>query len=291
MPRTHRFDTLLERFKNPAYTGDNRCIPCTAINTFLAGVIALIAGVVARASSAGGVVAGLFVFGCALSVIYFRGYLVPGTPRLTKRYLPDWLLAIFDTADDPARGLYNPEVELRRIGAIEPDPRVDDLLLTPSFAQAWRESLSACTNTESDLRHGIADILLLSPDRLAVSSELSSFIATYDGDTIARWESQAACRADVAAAVVLAQRDPDWGRRSIDDRMELLATLRFFLERCPNCTGTVSLAHGVVESCCRTLDVAVVTCEDCDTRIAEVPIDLDAAESATVATTVSDWRK
>ncbi len=79
----------VEQLRQDEYTGENRCVPCTAVNLIIAVVIALAVGVAF-------VPAGAVVFGLSLATIYLRGYLVPGTPTLTKRYFPDWLLAKFD---------------------------------------------------------------------------------------------------------------------------------------------------------------------------------------------------
>ncbi|THE65586.1 hypothetical protein D8Y22_07165 [Salinadaptatus halalkaliphilus] len=268
----------IEQVKNPAYTGENRCPPCTVVNVLLAGVLAAVAGIVATSSPAPGGLVATTVFGGELAVIYVRGYLVPGTPQLTKRYLPDRVLAIFDK-DDAMSGTVDPEAELRRIGVIEADPAAGDVVLTPSFDRAWLEAIAEHTGTETGLRMGLADVLDLGPGRLEVIDRQTAVVAACDDAVIARWESSAACRADVGAAVVLSRVDPDWYRRPVAQRLDLLAALRFFLERCPTCAGTVGLAHETIESCCRTRDVAVVVCTDCGAEIAEVPFDVDAATS------------
>ncbi|SFB75300.1 hypothetical protein SAMN05444422_101738 [Halobiforma haloterrestris] len=86
--------SLLERFRNPEYTGDNRCLPCTAVNIVIAAVASALLAVV----SAG---VGAVAFVASLLAIYLRGYLVPGTPTLTKRYFPDRVLALFDKGPHP----------------------------------------------------------------------------------------------------------------------------------------------------------------------------------------------
>ena len=79
----------LDRVRQPEYTGENRCVPCTVANLAIAAV--LTAGL-AFASVPGAAVFAVFAVGS----IWLRGYLVPKTPELTKRYFPDWLLAKFD---------------------------------------------------------------------------------------------------------------------------------------------------------------------------------------------------
>jgi hypothetical protein len=83
---------IVDRLRRPEYTGENRCTPCTVVN----GAIALVgAGALAAVSVPLGI-ATLAVAGLA---IYLRGYLVPYTPTLTKRYFPERVLAAFDKAD------------------------------------------------------------------------------------------------------------------------------------------------------------------------------------------------
>jgi len=89
--------TALDRYKNQSYTGENRCTPCTVVNVVLAAALGLGLGLFAPPIGAAAFVVGL-------GSIYFRGYLVPGTPELTKQYFPEWLLARFDKLDEPPVG-------------------------------------------------------------------------------------------------------------------------------------------------------------------------------------------
>ena len=78
----------VDRLRRPEHTGENRCLPCTVVNL----VIAAIAGVAIAILQP---VVGVVVFVLSVLVIYLRGYLVPGTPTLTKRYLPAQVLELF----------------------------------------------------------------------------------------------------------------------------------------------------------------------------------------------------
>lgn len=81
--------SLTNQLRQPAYTGDNRCLPCTAVNIVIAVIVSVVASIVSP-------VLGVGVFVLALVAIYVRGYLVPGTPTLTKRYFPERVLHWFD---------------------------------------------------------------------------------------------------------------------------------------------------------------------------------------------------
>ncbi|MFC6975122.1 hypothetical protein ACFQL1_11345 [Halomicroarcula sp. GCM10025709] len=81
---------MLARLRDPEYTGENRCLPCTIVNSAIAVALAGAVGVgiaVATTPVLAGVAAALVLAVSALS-IWLRGYLVPGTPELTKRYMP-----------------------------------------------------------------------------------------------------------------------------------------------------------------------------------------------------------
>lgn len=98
----------LGRLARPEYTGENRCTPCTVVNLVFALAISIAVGRVRSLFALPTLVA-------ATAVIYLRGYLVPGTPTLTRRYLPDRVLAAFDKRpNEPETEV--PE-EMRRIAA------------------------------------------------------------------------------------------------------------------------------------------------------------------------------
>ncbi len=85
---------VVDDLRQPEHTGENRCEPCTVLNL----VIAAVAGsLIARKTR----LSGLLAIGISIALIYFRGYLVPGTPTLTKRYLPPEVLRWFGKDPDP----------------------------------------------------------------------------------------------------------------------------------------------------------------------------------------------
>ncbi|WP_049928960.1 hypothetical protein [Halopiger goleimassiliensis] len=85
---------VVDELKQPEYTGENRCLPCTIVNLAIAAVVGWLIGRKHR-------VAGVLAFAVSVVVIYLRGYLVPGTPTLTKRYLPPEVLRWFGKEPDP----------------------------------------------------------------------------------------------------------------------------------------------------------------------------------------------
>ncbi|WP_254762410.1 hypothetical protein [Natrinema marinum] len=120
---------VVDDLKQPEYTGENRCEPCTVLNLLIAAVVG---SLVARKSRLGGLVA----VGVSLALIYLRGYLVPGTPTLTKRYLPPAVLRWFgkDPESEVASGLGGVDTATSRdaesisvADSTDPSPPADDV--------------------------------------------------------------------------------------------------------------------------------------------------------------------
>lgn len=270
--------SLIDRLRQPKYTGENRCTPCAVVNI----AIATGAGVLAALASP---LLGASVFMLSLGTIYFRGYLVPGTPALTKRYFPDRVLRWFDKdSTTPTTGVAietDPERVLLEAGAVEPCQGGNDLCLTPDFQQAWHECIRT-TRTHNPAEDHLAGALNVSSenDRLTVDQHDNAFIAHTNDAVVGQWSSQAAVVADVAAATSLSERVPNWSDFAPAEVARVLMSLRIFIEQCPDCDGPVRVEENVVESCCRSYDVIASACQDCDARLFEMEWDDDVADDA-----------
>lgn len=174
--------------RQPEYTGDNRCIPCTAANTVIAVSLAAAVGygwfVVAGTGWWG---AALAVLAISLTSIWLRGYLVPGTPELTKRYFPDWLLAYFDKAPEgydteaeSANEEFDPEQLLLEAGVVEPCAQEDDLCLVDSFREAWNEQILELREAGAE-RDALADQLDVGREALQFEDHGDGFVAFLEG--------------------------------------------------------------------------------------------------------------
>ena len=257
---------LLNRFKRPEYTGRNRCTPCTILNVLIAGVAST---AVALVTIPGAIV----TFVVCLATIYLRGYLVPYTPIVTKRYFPDWVLRWFDTdhatVPESDEGLVDVEETLYSLDVVAECDIGTDLCLTPDFRAAWREQMSAVE--ESETRQGaIASLLDVPEEKLSFQEFDSAVLVRYDGRQIGQWESEAALLADIAADSALTEWDDRWNGIDVVNRSRILNTLRMFLDTCPDCGGLTNFGQETVESCCRSIDVVAVTCTDCDARLFEL---------------------
>jgi len=285
---------LVERLRQPEYTGENRCLPCTLVNVAIAWSGSLLVGTwlafVVDAAVAVAVAIGLLLVG--LLAVWLRGYLVPGTPALTKRYLPERVLSAFGKTPDeellvhPGErgGEPDPDLDIEGVlldvGALEPC-RGDDYCLTDSFREQWHTRMddldSGDTDGDGNWAGPLSRLGVVDPD---VDAELvdrnRSVVAVVDGRRVGIWESRPAARADLAAADLLADRLDDWESLASEDRVRLTGGLRVFLETCPNCAGVLTFDTETRESCCTSHEVAAVSCEDCDARLFESPVDTDA---------------
>lgn len=184
--------SLHDRLAKPEYTGENRCLPCTIVNLAIAVVLggalwAILSPIV-----------GLAAVGIGLAAIGLRGYIVPGTPTLTKRYFPDRVLAAFDkhpvdanpartvtgdgtkagagagdgtkagseagaepSEEEEAAELVDPVEFLLGVGAIEPCEG-GDVCLADAFADRWRaetESTIEAIDTDGELPEELRESL------------------------------------------------------------------------------------------------------------------------------------
>ncbi|AUX10379.1 hypothetical protein AArcSl_2764 [Halalkaliarchaeum desulfuricum] len=290
MSLSNSFDGL----RQPEYTGENRCLPCTVVNLGIATALGI--GVTGVLVSSGTTIELSSVVGGAIiavsaGLIYLRGYLVPGTPTLTKRYMPLWMLRLFGKAPEPVRDdRGNVEVEsfLLEAGVIEECPDDDDLCLTESFETAWRDRIDAMrdgANGEA-IDPGIDDFV----DRGEVEEDVdlgdvvfeergSAYVATLDGRRIAKWESRPAYLADAAAAAELRRRAAGWRVLGFPERTEVAGSLRLWLEECPDCEGPVTMDQETVQSCCHERQVLAATCDNCGVRLFEANISPGALDS------------
>jgi hypothetical protein len=269
------FSDRMHRLRQPEYTGENRCTPCTVVNLVIAAVIS---GLVALVFPPAGVV----VFVVSVATIYLRGYLVPGTPTLTKRYLPDSVLKLFDKYEPPEPPALDDDADIEAflldVGAVEECRDGTDLCLTDEFDEAWYGRIETLRerDDERDSVAALFDGLDIDRDRVRIESYGDAYDAYIDDTRVGQWESRAAYLADIAAEAEFRERHPAWDRLGFDERTEVLGALRLWLERCPACDGPVTLGEDTVESCCRSIDVIAATCEECGARVFEAQFSPEA---------------
>ena len=204
---------------------------------------------------------GLIVLTGGLGAIYFRGYLVPGTPTLTMRYFPPWLLELFGK-----------ELELREtlqpVAGVAVRATPEGGRLVGSFAAAWDDRI------ESIRDEGVTDADVATLLGVDEASNVGEAAYVVDGG-LRRWLSPSALLADAAAAGVLSERGGDeWASLDPDERVATLRDLRKLLGYCPLCDGDLDNQETeTVETCCTESErVLMATCVGCDVRLIE---DLD----------------
>ncbi|WP_435360101.1 hypothetical protein [Haloarchaeobius sp. DFWS5] len=261
--------------RRPEYTGENRCWPCTTVNSLIALVLSAVVavGLTTVASTQVAIAGALVVLALSAAAIWLRGYLVPGTPELTKRYMPDWLLAWFGKEPEhpmPKAGDVrdvDPETFLSDAGAVEPCADIDDLCLSESFAEAWDEHLVE-TDEEVDPEE-VRTVFGLDPGEYDVQYHEQAVLLERNGQRVGEWPSRTALRVDVAGAHVLARvATDDWAELDPIARGAVLNGLRVFLDECPG-GGRVEIQEETVESCCNSYDVVALICAESGERVLE----------------------
>jgi len=298
---------VVDELRRPEYTGENRCEPCTVLNLAIA---AILGSIVARKSRLGG----LLAVGVSIALIYLRGYLVPGTPTLTKRYLPPAVLRWFGKDPEPAvasglGGVDGPTTDADRDStagdvatfdeddAVAPDDDAvadleafflandvlepcedrDDLCLTDEFEAVWFGEIDPLAESGIDVEAAVdAFGFDADPERFELGEHGEAYRLLSETGAAGRWPSHAALLADVAASRALASWTDDWDAYAPETKGEVLNGLRMFLETCPS-GGDVRMGEEVVESCCSSHEVIAVTCEDTGERLFEQRLaDVDA---------------
>ncbi len=270
-----QFDDL-PRLRQPEYTGENRCLPCTVVNLLLAGLGGAALGLVTHPA------VGVLGFGASALVVYLRGYLVPGTPTLTRRYFPPWLLRAFGKESLRDRQLAR---DGQAPAAEADDPLVaagvvarknGDRDVTPAFREAWHARIEQLG--EAGVETGMV------AETFGADAAERHGPATFvvDGEASVRWGSEAACLADVAAGDLLSDRLDAWPDYGRDTRRSLLMGLRLCLATCPGCGGSVRVDEDRVDPCCEKPHlVAEAVCTDCGAALADAAV-VDSGTETTV---------
>ena len=277
---------MLDQYKDPKYTGANRCLPCTLGNL---AITVIISAAVAAISVIGGAIA----FLGATTAIYFKGYLIPGTPTLTKQYFPRWLLKIFGKEPTAADGLASGGtsdaetivgpgqssdggIELEQFlithNLVEATTDGDDLQLTSAFSEDWYAEMETLYGDNLSSRHVAAALQVDASSDTELYEQDGAYSLTTDESSIGRWPSRAALVADMAAARLLTTRVETWEKFSTHHRGVILNGLRIFLQRCPGQGGAITLREETVESCCTSQQVIAATCDESGERILEQPV-------------------
>ena len=255
--------TVLDSLRRPAYTGENRCWPCTAINLVVVLAVAAIAGFVVAPL-------GPLVLLVGGTLVYLRGYVVPGTPRFAPRLTerlpfdigPDKHVESDSIAED-----VDPEALLATL--VEAGVVVEngeELRLTEAYREAFESRMTELRAlSDQELAERAAAVAPGEPDA-EVHGER---ILLAGGRDV--WLSPAVAIAETAAAETLADFDV-----APELRAPAAEPLRTFVRTCPVCAGDV--VETTIRNCCggpgtayRNPHRPVLSCTDCSTVVYEFP--------------------
>ncbi|AXR79120.1 hypothetical protein [Natrarchaeobaculum sulfurireducens] len=255
-----------ESVRRPEFTGNNRCVPCTAFHVSLAVALSILLAIVTTPFVA------TVAFVGFVTVIYFRGYLFPGTPRLAKRLVlrrPRRSSGATTDNSDAVTAVDGDRLEslVRSLDVVD-DRGPAGYRLEPEFRDAWHDRIDEIRAANSRLEV-LSTQLGLDPDRVVLEVTSSGFAANYGRNRIGCWPSEAALLADLAATPELEARAPRWRTLGAEERSALLAELRGLLERCPNCNGTLERVGPAADSCGSTATRGANGCRVCGSRLVE----------------------
>lgn len=275
---SNEVESFLDTIKQPEYTGKNRCIPCTAVNVVIAAILSVVIAI-------GFIEVAIVFFLLSLVIIYVRGYLIPGTPELTKRYLPDRIHRHFD--QHPAEDEYldpdefktvqkvkyqrenkvDPEEYLLEAGVIQFDFELDDIRLTEYFV----ERLDHHTDEIDPESIGEEDVAALFDADIEDVTDAERDYPAYTVDfRVRKWPSPTAFINDLAGERVMHEFTDDWLTVPVEQRAKMRETFRYLREFCPACGGEIMLTEETVDSCCGTWEVIAIKCSVCDEHFVEL---------------------
>lgn len=269
----------LGRLRRPAYTGANRCWPCTAVNAVLVAVVAALFAVTEPLLGA------LVAIG-GLAAIALRGYVVPYTPRVAPHLVaalpggshlfPDHDATQYppgDDADRTAGGLGDVEADGERVLAELTDAGVlvgeSELAIAPDVATDWTDAMQSLASLSTEeLASAAADAAPHPASARAFEDTGRSWvILTDDEESLASetWLTRAVAIADVGVVRTLTARGV-----APDTAADAAAPLRLFLDECPDCGGVVD--ETTARDCCGGFGpegpTPVLACTDCRQRLA-----------------------
>ncbi|KAB1188036.1 MULTISPECIES: hypothetical protein [Haloferax] len=232
--------SVIDSLRRPEHTGENRCLPCTAVNAAFVAIVGFALGVL-------WLPAGFVVLAIGALLVYLRGYVVPGTPSFAPRLVAAvGLSGVFEHDDGEPRqsdtldANVEPEVMLSTLldaGVLVEEP--DGLFLADDAREEWESTMATLRKASDDeLAEAVATAL---PFDAEVAPEFDGI--SIDGPSMSVWISRPQAIADVATLYTVVER-------SVDPMVALSATepLRMFTEVCPSCGGVVE--ETTVRNCC-----------------------------------------
>lgn len=258
--------TEMVDLQNPEYTGENRCNACTLVNLCIAFLLALPLVMFSLLMS-------IFVAISFISLIYFRGYIIPGTPEITKKYFPDWLLRQFGkntkTLDDKLEDDSIVDEELLfKLDIV--DTEGDDIDIEDEFRREWEREMKITSrkNIKRLIMVSMSQITSINTDDLSFAqTESSEWVVMKNGQPISKWISKEGIIIDISSINILMEQCTEWGQLSLQEKSRVVNSLRTLVQLCPSCGGNILLNKTHQETCCTSVEIIEVKCDDCGMMI------------------------
>ncbi len=261
------FDRVVQ-LRQPAYTGSNRCWPCTLLNGGLLFGFAMTVAIVSIEAAIAVVLIGVVV-------ITLRGYLVPYTPWFGARIasLLPWSIHPGRRASDSVGNPDGADPDSVLAALVEADVLIDDgerLQPSEAFAKSWEEQMAELSALAmEELPPVIRETVPAVGGVRTVDHETRQYVVLDDGSgsvTGESWVRHPKAIAETAAIRVM--------REHAVDQETLLAAadpLCLFLGECPVCQE--SLEARPASGCCGSPQtdstgrpVMAPVCPACGTR-------------------------
>lgn len=270
----------LSRLRRSAYTGANRCWPCTAVNVV---ILAVLVAALAAFRPLGAAFVGL----AGSVVIWQRGYLVPYTPKVAPRlvstlpgvsgtkharrtaHLQDLQdlqeLHDLDGADGRDDAAGDPAVVLEALVAAGVVVPVDETLgVAETFAADWEAEMDELAAAPAGaLADRVTGVLAGVSSARVEDAGSETFLVVSGGSGSTAWVHRPLAIAEVAAAATLARTSLPAAHRG-----QAAHALCAFLETCPVCAE--DLVEGPASDCCGNTaplldrdESVVLACERC----------------------------
>lgn len=265
---------LLRQIRKPAYSGENRCWPCTVVNTVLVGAAA--AWLYRRERTLASLAAA--TIGAAL--IYIRGYVVPYTPTFAPRLVEIAPIPASIFHDEQANAGLEESTSLGDIGDYDGDTVLDELVAA-DIVIADEETVRLTDEIDSSWHEEMDRLAALSDEELAIEIER----------TIPHIHNAEPLEVDGEMWFILGNNDEYISKLvaitelsgyralepSLEDPLRLAGamTVRMFLDVCPIC-GSEIVPSTEANCCGAYADPGVppkdlLVCPECDQRVFEFP--------------------
>lgn len=268
----------LDAVRRPEYTGENRCLPCTLVNSAVVLVGSLVLTLVSGPL-------GLLALVVGAALIYLRGYVVPYTPEFAPRLVEPLPVNFHANAttdggrpagesDDLGDDVDGEQLMTALFEAgVLVETEQGGIDVAPDVLEDWEQEMAGLRERED----GAVAAVVADAAPFDAEGRVEYGGVTVEGEGQQVWLAKPLAIADASAVRALAMHgvDPETGAAAA-------TPMRMFLRECPECGGDV--AETTYRNCCGgTMGVydnpetPVLACEECDAIVFEFDDEGDEA--------------